>query len=143
MDKVKVLFVCVHNSARSQMAEALLNQVAGERFQAESAGLEPGTLNPLAVEAMKQMNIDISGKQTRDVFELYKRGERFSYVITVCDESSGERCPLFPGITRRIHWSFDDPASFTGPFDERLTKTIQVRDQIKKRIQDWLEEVDH
>jgi arsenate reductase len=143
MDKVKVLFVCVHNSARSQMAEALLNQIAGERFHAESAGLEPGTLNPLAVEAMKQMNIDISGKQTRDVFELYKRGERFSYVITVCDESSGERCPLFPGITKRIHWSFGDPASFTGPFDERLTKTIQVRDQIKKRIQNWLKEVEH
>jgi arsenate reductase len=142
MDKVKVLFVCVHNSARSQMAEALLNHIGGERFHAESAGLEPGTLNPLAVEAMKRMNIDISGKQTRDVFELYKRGERFSYVITVCDESSGERCPLFPGITKRIHWSFDDPASFTGPFDERLSKTIQVRDQIKKRIQDWLKEVE-
>jgi arsenate reductase len=142
MDKVKVLFVCVHNSARSQMAEALLNHIAGERFHAESAGLEPGTLNPLAVEAMKQMNINISGKQTRDVFELYKRGERFSYVITVCDESSGERCPLFPGITKRIHWSFDDPASFNGPFDERLTRTIQVRDQIKKRIQDWLTEVE-
>jgi arsenate reductase len=124
------------------MAEALLNHIAGERFHAESAGLEPGTLNPLAVEAMKRMNIDISGKQTRDVFELYKRGERFSYVITVCDESSGERCPLFPGITKRIHWSFDDPASFTGPFDERLSKTIQVRGQIKKRIQDWLKEVE-
>jgi arsenate reductase len=142
MDKARVLFVCVHNSARSQMAESLLNHIAGERFHAESAGLEPGVLNPLAVEAMKQMNIDISGKQTRDVFELYRRGERFSYVITVCDESSGERCPLFPGITKRIHWSFDDPASFTGPFDERLAGTIQVRDQIKERIQDWLKEVE-
>jgi arsenate reductase len=142
MDKARVLFVCVHNSARSQMAESLLNHIAGERFHAESAGLEPGVLNPLAVEAMKQINIDISGKQTRDVFELYRRGERFSYVITVCDESSGERCPLFPGITKRIHWSFDDPASFTGPFDERLARTIQVRDQIKERIQDWLKEVE-
>jgi arsenate reductase len=142
MDKVRVLFVCVHNSARSQMAEALLNHIAGERFHAESAGLEPGTLNPLAVEVMRQMNIDISGKQTRDVFELYKRGERFSYVITVCDESSGERCPLFAGITKRIHWSFDDPASFAGPFDERLARTIQVRDQIKERIQDWLKEIE-
>jgi arsenate reductase len=142
MDKARVLFVCVHNSARSQMAESLLNHIAGERFHAESAGLEPGVLNPLAVEAMKQMNIDISGKQTRDVFELYRRGERFSYVITVCDESSGERCPLFPGITKRIHWSFDDPASFTGPFDERLARTIQVRDQIEERIQDWLKEVE-
>jgi arsenate reductase len=105
--------------------------------------LEPGTLNPLAVAAMRQMNIDISGKPTRDVFDLYKRGERFSYVITVCDESSGERCPLFPGITKRIHWSFDDPASFTGPYEEKLARTIQVRDQIKERIQDWLKEIEH
>ena len=143
MDKVKVLFVCVHNSARSQMAEALLNQIAGERFHAESAGLEPGALNPLAVEAMRQMNIDISGNPTRDVFDLYKRGERFSYVITVCDESSGERCPLFPGLTKRIHWSFDDPASFTGPYEQKLARTIQVRDQIKERIQGWLKEIEH
>jgi arsenate reductase len=141
MDKVRVLFVCVHNSARSQMAEALLNHIAGERFHAESAGLEPGTLNPLAVEAMRKTNIDISGNPTRDVFDLYKRGERFSYVITVCDESSGERCPLFPGITKRIHWSFDDPASFTGPYEHKLARTIQVRDQIKERIQDWLKEI--
>ena len=142
MEKHKVLFVCVHNSARSQMAEALLNQIAGEKFHAESAGLEPGRLNPLAVEAMKKMNIDISENPTRDVFDLYKRGERFSYVITVCDESSGERCPLFPGIANKIHWSFDDPAAFTGSYEERLAGTIQVRDQIKVRILDWLKEVD-
>jgi arsenate reductase len=143
MDKARVLFVCVHNSARSQMAEALLNHIAGERFHAESAGLEPGTLNPLAVTAMKRLKIDISKNPTRDVFELYKRGGMFSYVITVCDESSGERCPLFPGIAKRIHWSFDDPASFTGPYEERLARTIQVRDQIKERIQDWLKEIEH
>jgi arsenate reductase len=143
MDKIRVLFVCVHNSARSQMAEAFLNQIAGEKFHAESAGLEPGKLNPLAVEAMRRVNADISRNPTRDVFDLYKRGERFSYVITVCDESSGERCPLFPGITKRIHWSFDDPASFAGPHEEKLARTIQVRDQIKKRIQDWLKEIEH
>jgi arsenate reductase len=143
MDKVRVLFVCVHNSARSQMAEALLNHIAGERFHAESAGLEPGTLNPLAVAAMGEMNIDISGNQTRDVFDLYKRGERFNYVITVCDESSGERCPVYPGITKRIHWSFDDPASFTGSYEEKLARTIQVRDQMRERIQDWLKEIGH
>lgn len=142
MDKVRVLFVCVHNSARSQMAEALLNHIAGERFHAESAGLEPGTLNPLAVAAMRQMNIDISGNPTRDVFDLYKRGARFSYVITVCDESSGERCPLFPGIAKRIHWSFDDPASFTGSYEDKLDRTVQVREQIRERILDWLKEVE-
>jgi arsenate reductase len=138
MDRIRVLFVCVHNSARSQMAEALLNHFGGERFHAESAGLEPGTLNPLAVEAMKQMNIDISRNPTRDVFDLYKRGKKFTYVITVCDESSGERCPLFPGITNRIHWSFDDPAGFTGSYEERLARTIGVRDQIRERVLDWL-----
>jgi len=143
MDKVRVLFVCVHNSARSQMAEAFLNQIAGERFHAESAGSEPGRLNPLAVKAMRQMNIDISRNPTRDVFDLYKRGERFSYLITVCDESSGERCPLFPGITKRLHWSFDDPAGFMGSYEERLARTIQVRDQIKERIQSWLKEIEH
>lgn len=121
----------------------MLNHIAGERFHAESAGLEPGTLNPLAVTAMKRLKIDISKNPTRDVFELYKRGGMFSYVITVCDESSGERCPLFPGIAKRIHWSFDDPASFTGPYEERLARTIQVRDQIKERIQDWLKEIEH
>jgi arsenate reductase len=143
MEKARVLFVCVHNSARSQMAEALLNHIAGDRFRAESAGLEPGTLNPLAIAAMRDLGIDISNKQTRDAFELYRRSERYTYVITVCDESNGERCPLFPGITKRIHWSFPDPASFTGSYAEKLERTIRVRDQIKERIQSWLEEIEN
>ncbi len=140
MKKTRVLFVCVHNSARSQMAEALLNHLFGDRFQAESAGLEPGSLNPLAVAAMADMGIDISGKQTRDVFDLYRRGERYEYVVTVCDEASGERCPLFPGIAQKIHWSFEDPASFTGSPAEKLMGTVRVRDQIKGRIQAWVKE---
>jgi arsenate reductase len=142
MTKTRVLFVCVHNSARSQMAEALLNELAGDRFAAESAGLEPGIVNPLAIAAMKPMGIDLSHKESRDVFALYKGGERYSYVITVCDESSGERCPQFPGITSRIHWSFPDPASFTGTYQEKLTRTIQVRDQIRNRLQEWLRELE-
>ena len=141
MEKSKVLFVCVHNSARSQMAEALLNHMAGDRFHAESAGLEPGTLNPLAVAAMKDIGIDISHKETRDVFALYKRGERYSYVVTVCDESSGERCPIFPGIARTIHWGFEDPSSFTGPYETRLERTIRVRDQIAERLRSWIKEI--
>lgn len=141
MEKAKVLFVCVQNSARSQMAEALLNCVDGDRFQAESAGIEPGKLNPLAVAAMKEMNIDISQKGTQDVFDIWRKGGIYNYVITVCDETSGERCPIFPGVTRRLHWSFDDPATFTGTFEENLTKTIAVRDQIKERIQAWLHEL--
>lgn len=141
MDKARVLFVCVHNSARSQMAEALLNHLAGDRFLAESAGLEPGPLNPLAVAAMKDMNIDISGKDTQDVFDLYKAGRFFSYVITVCDESSGERCPLFPGGTKRLHWSFADPSSFTGTQEEKLARTVAVREQIREKIQAWVHEL--
>lgn len=141
MENANVLFVCVHNSARSQMAEALLNHLAGDRFYAESAGLEPGKLNPLAIAAMAKMNIDISHKRTQDVFELFKEGRRFQYVITVCDESSGERCPLFPGITKTIHWSFEDPASFAGSHEEKLSKTIRIRDQIREKLENWLKAV--
>jgi len=141
MSQERVLFVCVHNSARSQMAEALLNQLAGDRFQAESAGLEPGTLNPLVVEAMRRMNIDISGKKTQSVFDVYKSNRLFSYVITVCDEASGERCPIFPGICKRLHWSFEDPSSFTGTYEQKLSRTLTVRDAIKARVQQFVREV--
>lgn len=141
MSQERVLFVCVHNSARSQMAEALLNHLAGDRFQAESAGLEPGTLNPLVVEAMKRMNIDISGKKTQSVFSVFLSNRLFSYVITVCDEASAERCPIFPGVTKRLHWSFPDPAALKGTNEEKLVKTIEIRDQIRNRIKLWLEEL--
>jgi arsenate reductase len=123
------------------MAEALLNQLAGDRFQAESAGLEAGSLNPLAVEAMKLAGIDISRKRTRDVFDLYKRGERYSYVITVCDETSGERCPIFPGISKVLHWSFKDPSALIGPYEKCLKETIAIRDEIRDALQRWLEEL--
>ncbi|HTP12245.1 MAG TPA: arsenate reductase ArsC, partial [Bacteroidota bacterium] len=93
-----------------------------------------------AVEAMKEAGIDISQKQTRDAFELYRRGERYAYVITVCDESSGERCPLFPGIAKRIHWSFEDPSALTGTHAEKLAKTIEIRNQIQRTIEHWIEE---
>ncbi|HTY25166.1 MAG TPA: arsenate reductase ArsC [Desulfomonilaceae bacterium] len=141
MGRTKVLFVCVQNSARSQIAEALLNHLYGDRFQAESAGIEPGKLNPFAVASMKEVNIDISHKGTRDVFDIWRKGGIYNYVITVCDEASGERCPIFPGVTKRLHWSFDDPATFTGTFEEKLAKTIGVRDQIKEKIQAWVHEL--
>ena len=142
MDKKRVLFVCVHNSARSQMAEAFLKTLAGDRFEAMSAGLEPGTINPLVVEVMKEIGIDISQNQTKSAFDLYKKGELFSYVITVCDAASAEICPLFPGlVTPRIHWSFADPSSFTGTYQERLAQTRTVRDAIKTKIEEWLRSV--
>lgn len=138
MTKPKVLFVCVHNSARSQMAEALLKSMAGDRFEVESAGLEPGTLNPLAVEAMRQVGIDISQNRTKSVFEKVRSGEMYSYVITVCDESAAERCPVFPGRVKRLHWSFPDPASFGGTWEERLAKTVEVREMIRAKLEEWL-----
>lgn len=138
MDKVKVLFVCVHNSARSQMAEALLNHIAGDVFSAQSAGLEPGTLNPLAVEVMKEIGIDISRNKTKDVFDLFKQGALFNYVVTVCDETQAERCPIFPGYTQRVHKSFPDPAALTGSDSEKLEKTREIRDQIKAWLEEWI-----
>ncbi len=140
MDKEKVLFVCIHNSARSQMAEALLNHLAGDRFIAESAGLEPGELNPFAVDAMKDIGIDISRKKTQNVFDLYKQGRRYNYVITVCDETSSERCPIFPGISNKLRWSFPDPSTLQGTFEEKRSKTIDIRNQIKRNIEKWVAE---
>jgi arsenate reductase len=139
MDKIKVLFVCVHNSARSQMAEAWLKQLGGDRFEVESAGLEPGTLNPLVVEAMQEAGIDISGNQTKSVFDFFTQGRRYHYVVTVCDESQSERCPIFPGAVQFLHWSFPDPSRFTGTHEERLRQTLEVRDRIKAKIEAWLE----
>ncbi len=140
--KDKVLFVCVHNAARSQMAEALLKEMAGDRFEAESAGLEPGQLNSLAVEVMKEIAIDISGNQTKSAYDLFKEGRLYTHVITVCDETSAEQCPFFPGITTRLHWSFADPSGFTGTHEEKLEKTRQVREAIREKITAWLKEPD-
>lgn len=132
-----VLFVCIHNSARSQMAEAFLRARCPDDFSAESAGLEPGVLNPLAVAAMKELGIDISGSATKSAFDLFKSGNQYSYVITVCDETSAERCPVFPGGARRLHWSFPDPAALEGTWEERLAQTRLIRDEIRAKIDAW------
>jgi len=142
-NKTSILFLCIHNSARSQMAAAYLRKMGGDRFAVESAGLEPGRLNPLAVEALRQDGIDISGATTQSVFELFKAGRRFSYVISVCDAASAERCPIFPGVAQRLNWSFADPSTFKGTDAERLAQTIEVRDEIKDQVRRWLlEEAD-
>lgn len=138
MKKIKVLFVCVHNSARSQMAEAFLNQLAEDEFEAESAGLEPGIMNPLVVEVMKEINIDLSGKTTKSVFEFFKQGRSYNFVISVCDEANSERCPVFVGISKRLSWSFTDPSSFDGSIEEKLAKTRWVRDCIKIEVESFI-----
>ncbi|HBA88131.1 MAG TPA: arsenate reductase ArsC [Geobacter sp.] len=140
MQKLKVLFMCIHNSARSQMAEAFLNHLAGDRYEAQSAGIEPGRLNPLVVEAMAEEGIDISRKETTGVFDLYRKGAVFSYVITVCDEATAERCPIFPGVTKRLHWSFPDPSALQGTEEEKLQGTREIRDAIRNQVEEWLKE---
>ena len=139
--KIKVLFICVHNSARSQMAEAFLRQMAGDRFEAQSAGLEPGALNPLAVETMAEVDIDISANQTKSVFDLFKNGDMFNYVITVCDGANAERCPIFPGITQRLHWSFADPSALEGTHEEKLEAVRRIRDEIKAAVELFVEQI--
>ena len=138
MSTLKILFVCVHNSARSQMAEAFLNKLAGDKFTAESAGFEAGILNPLAVEVMKEIGIDISKNQTKEVFELIKKGRFFNFVIAVCDAANAERCPIFPSTTISLNWPIEDPSSFTGTYDEILAKTRVVRDNIKVEVQNFI-----
>ena len=139
--KSKVLFICVHNSARSQMAEAWLNYICGDFFEAQSAGLEPGTLNPLVVLAMKEVGIDLSEKQTHAVFDVFKSSQLFQYVITVCSEAEAKGCPVFPGATTRLHWPFRDPSQLTGSNEAKLREIRKIRDEIRCKIEEWCEEV--
>jgi arsenate reductase (thioredoxin) len=141
MEKQNVLFICVHNSARSQMAEAWLNALCGDRFAAESAGLEPGTINPLVVEVMREAGIDLSQKKTQAVFDVWKAGKLFQYVIAVCAESEEKGCPIFPGITTRLSWPFPDPSRVEGTDEERLQQVRTIRDNIRAKIGEWCEEM--
>ncbi|MGD0821612.1 MAG: arsenate reductase ArsC [Desulfomonilia bacterium] len=138
----KVLFVCVHNSGRSQMAEAWLNHLCNERFLAESAGITPArAVNPQVVKVMQESDIDISGKIPRSVFDVYKSGEMFSYIVTVCDQASAEQCPVFLGLIKQLHWSFPDPSKITGTEDEILEGVRRIRDSIRDKILSWCGEV--
>src|SRR5277367_4197368 len=135
MSKARVLFLCTGNSARSQMAEGYLRHVAGNEFEPLSAGIEPKGLNPLAVEAMQEIGIDISRQASKDVRELL--GQAIPYVITVCDNAKA-RCPIFPRTYKFLHWSLEDPAETPGSHDEKLAVFRQVRDEIAQRIQQEL-----
>ena len=141
MKRERVLFICVHNSARSQMAEAWLNELCGEMFEADSAGLEAGTLNPFAVEAMAEVGIDIAEKRTKSVFDVVRAGRAYRFVITVCDREAAEKCPIFPGVAMRLDWSFPDPSKATGSEEEKLQRTREIRDMIRERIATWCEEM--
>lgn len=131
MAKQKVLFLCTGNSCRSQMAEGLLRQLAGDRFEVVSAGTEPRSVNPLAIAAMREIAIDISRHRSKPVKEFL--GQHFTYVITVCD-SANERCPIFPGTVKRLHWPLQDPAAAVGNEAERMQVFRRVRDDIAERV---------
>lgn len=132
--KKKVLFICVHNSSRSQKAEAFLNELCGDHFEAHCAGLKLGELNPVAVEAMREVGIDISGKKTEAVFDVFKSGQFLPYVITVCDESEAAGCPIFSGVAQRLHWNFPDPSALASTYEQRLERTRKIRDDIRARV---------
>ncbi len=135
MNKAKVLFICTGNSARSQMAEGLLREKAGDRFEAFSAGLEPEPVKPQAVAAMAEIGIDISGQQAKDI-AAYLGQVHFGYLITVCDRANAN-CPIFPGVSQRLHWSLDDPAAAEGAEAERLDVFRRVRDELTVLIDEF------
>ena len=135
VDRQRVLFLCVHNSARSQMAEGLLRARAGDRFEAHSAGNQATEVRPLAVKAMAEVGIDISGQRSKSVAEY--AGQRFDYAITVCEEAT-EACPYFGNAAHQVHWSFVDPAAALGSDDEKLAVYRRVRDEIRDQIDEFV-----
>ncbi len=139
MIKKRVMFICIHNSGRSQIGEAILRNLAGDRFEVHSAGIEAGKLNPLVVKSMEEIGISMEGHYAKKALEYIDRGEHFDYVITVCDETNAERCPMFPGKHVRIHWGFPDPSALTGTDEEKLAGIRPIRDAIAAKVKEWLD----
>ena len=139
MSRTRVLFLCIGNSARSQMAEAFLRKYAGDQFEVHSAGLEPKGLNPLTVKVMEEAGVDMSGHTSKG-FETYLGKMLFQYLITVCGNAE-KNCPTsWPGVSNRLHWHFEDPAALIGTDEEKLAKFRQVRDQIDEKVKAWVAE---
>lgn len=138
-DKIKILFLCTGNSCRSQMAEAWLRELGGDAFEVYSAGLEPHGVNPYTINVMQEAGIDMGSHRSKHLNEFISEAD-FDYLITVCGNAD-ERCPVFPGMGTRLHWPFEDPAAFVGPDDEKSAVFRDVRDQIKAKIQSWLEDM--
>ena len=138
MEKKRVMFICIHNSGRSQMGEAFLRHLAGDRFDVSSAGIEAGKLNPHVVRAMEEAGVSMDGHFSKKAQDYVDRGEHFDYVITVCDESNAERCPMFPGKHVRMHWGLPDPSAIPGTDDEKLAGIRPIRDDIEKRVKEFI-----
>jgi len=139
MDKPRILFVCEHNSGRSQIAEEMLRKLAGNRFDVESGGLEPREILPLIVEVLREEGIDVSGKTPRSVFDLYKASNVYTYVITVCSPETDVQCPLFPGVQQRLNWPFPDPADFSGSREEQLQQVRRLKEDITQRLTEFFQ----
>jgi len=135
----RVLFVCIHNSGRSQMAEAFLNEMGGPEFVAESAGLEPRPVDADVVRVMAEIGHDLSGAQSDNILDFYREGRLYEFVIYVCERGVEAGCPVFPGVRRRLHWPFPDPATFAG--DARLDRLRETRDGIRRQVKEWLAEL--
>lgn len=140
MDRSKVLFLCTGNSARSQIAEAFLRYLAGDRFEVFSAGLEPKGIHPMTIQVMQEKGISLEGQFSKPLTE-YMGKVNFDWLITVCDNAD-KNCPFFPGMGSRLHWPFEDPAAATGSEADRLDKFRQIRDEIELKIKSWLAEFD-
>lgn len=138
---MRVLFVCIHNSARSQMAEAFLRRLTGGDVQVESAGLSPTSIHPLVVTVMAEAGFDLSGARTQRVFDLFREGRLYDYVVTVCRESLEGQCPVFPGVVRRLHIPFEDPAAVTGSETEKLDQVRIIRDAIRDAMEELAREI--
>ncbi len=138
MEKIKVLFVCTHNSARSIIAEAFLNTLGEDRFHAESAGLEPRETNPLVIRVMREEGYDLTGRKGNSIFEYFKEGRLYDYVVYVCASEDEDRCPVFPGVRRSLHWPFPDPSKLQGSDEEKLSRTRLIRDQIRSKVEEWI-----
>jgi arsenate reductase len=139
--KPKILFVCVHNSGRSQMAEAFMRRVAGDVFDVSSAGIEPGVLNPDVVQAMAEIGYDISRARTKSIAEGEIAGNEYRHVVTVCAESEAAQCPIFPTAGRREHWFFDDPAAITSIDPAIVMHSVRaIRDRVLERVRTWAQE---
>ena len=139
MEKKSVMFICIHNSGRSQMGEGFLRHIAGERFEVASAGIEAGTLNPLVVKSMEEVGVSLEGHYAKKAQDFVDRGEHFDYVITVCDESNAERCPMFPGKHVRLHWGLPDPSAIQGTDEEKLAGIRPIRDAILEKVREFVE----
>ncbi len=137
--KIRILFVCIANSFRSQIAEAIMNHKYGDVFEAESSGYKVKPINPLAIEVMQEYGVDISNKKSNKVIDFFKEGRTYKYVITVCNRSEEQDCPIFPGMVTRLSWGdLEDPEYFTGSQQEKKEMALILRDKIEKRIDDFV-----